>query len=143
MDIGVLLNHTLFIQGLLFLIFLFLVHMIYVKPYSQKIDERNAYILELSKDAERYREEAAKYYKKAEEILAKASAEVNQILEENRKKAKEEALKIIEEAQKEAEEKILKAKEEINKEVEEAKKQIEEKIQVIAEKIVEKIVPKA
>ena len=52
MDIGVLLNHTLVIQALLFLVFLFIVNLIYVKPYSKTVDQRNARILEL-KDRKR------------------------------------------------------------------------------------------
>ena len=61
MDIGVLLNHTLVIQALLFLVFLFIVNLIYVKPYSKTVDQRNARILELNREAEKFREEAARY----------------------------------------------------------------------------------
>jgi len=140
MDIGVLLNHTLIIQGLLFLLFLFLVNLIYIKPYSRTVDQRNARILELNKEAEKLREEAAHYLKEAEKILAEASAKAHEIIEKARKEAKVEADKIIEEAEKEAEEKIAKAKEEIAKEVEKAKAELEQKVEVLAKLIVEKFV---
>ncbi len=140
MDIGVLLNHTLFIQALLFLVFLFIVHMIYVKPYSRTVDQRNARILELSKEAERFREEATHYLKEAEKVLAEASQKVNEIIETARKEAKAEADRIIEEAEKEASQKIEETKAQIAKELEQAKAELERKVETLAKIIVEKFV---
>jgi F-type H+-transporting ATPase subunit b len=66
-------NITLFVQAFLFLIFLFIIRQVLVKPYSAVIEERESITAKNYEDAKKLQEEASKFFELAKEELEKAS----------------------------------------------------------------------
>ena len=143
MDIGVIPNVTLFIQAALFLAFVLVVNLLYVKPYTRVIEEREALVKENLNKANIYREEASGLIEEAREILEKARSEANAILEEAKKEAGKIRAEIIEKAEKEAQEEIEQKVKEIKASLEEEKRKLEAAVKDLAESIVKKILGEA
>lgn len=143
MDIGVIPNITLLIMAVLFLAFVFLINLIYVKPYTQVIEEREAIVRRNLEEAQRLRGEATQYLEEAKEILEKARSEANNILEEARKEANRIKNEILEKAEEEAQAEVSSKVEEIRRSLEEEKKKLEEAVKDIAQAIVKKILGEA
>ncbi len=143
MDVGVIPNITLLIQAALFLAFVFIVNLLYVKPYSRVIEERERIVEENLKRASALREEAKGYVKSAEEILESARSEANAILESAKKEASRIKGEILERAEAEAQEEITRRVEEIRGSLEEEKRKLDRAVREIAESIVRKIVGEA
>jgi F-type H+-transporting ATPase subunit b len=73
-------NITLFVQAFLFLIFLFIIRQVLVKPYSAVIEERENITAKNYEEAKKLQEEASKFFELAKEELEKASLTSKEIL---------------------------------------------------------------
>ncbi|MFN3599689.1 MAG: ATP synthase F0 subunit B [Aquificaceae bacterium] len=136
-------NITLIIQAILFLIFVALVKILLIKPYSQVIENREAITQRNMEEAIKLREEAQKYFQEAHALLEKGRAESNQILETARRNAERLKAEIIAKVEVQTQEEISKAVEEIRKSLEEEKKKLEERIKEVAELISNKLLEEA
>jgi F0F1-type ATP synthase, subunit b len=74
-------NVTVFVQAFLFLIFLFIIKQVLVKPYSAVIEERERITAKNYEEAKKLQEEASKFLELAKEELEKASLTSNEILD--------------------------------------------------------------
>ncbi|RMH03930.1 MAG: F0F1 ATP synthase subunit B, partial [Aquificota bacterium] len=92
-------NATLFIQAVLFLVFVVLVRQLLVKPYTQVIEEREAIIQKNLQEASELRESAKRLLEEASSLLEKGRQESNQILSLAKKEAEKLRLEIISKAE--------------------------------------------
>ncbi len=143
MDVGVIPNATFFIQGVIFLAFVFLINQIYVKPYMGVSQGREKLVNENLEKAQKLREEAKAYLEEAHGILEEARREANSILEEAKKEATKLRNEIIDKAEQEAQQEIAKSVQEIKESLETEKKKMEGAIREIAQTIVRKIIGEA
>ena len=143
MDVGVIPNFTLFIQAALFLFFVLVLNLIYVKPYSRVIEERERIVKRNLEEASSLREEAKNHLKKAEEILESARASANSVLESARKEAAKIKSEILEKAEAEAEAEAARRVQEIRASLEEEKKKLDRAVRELAQSIVRKILGEA
>jgi len=143
MDVGVIPNFTLFIQAALFLFFVLVLNLIYVKPYSRVIEERERIVRRNLEEASSLREEAKNHLKKAEEILESARASANSVLESAKKEAAKIKSEILEKAEAEAEAEAARRVQEIRASLEEEKKKLDRAVRELAQSIVRKILGEA
>ncbi len=143
MDVGVIPNFTLFIQAALFLLFVLILNLIYVKPYSRVIEERERIVKRNLEEASSLREEAKNHLKKAEEILESARASANSVLESAKKEAAKIKSEILEKAEAEAEAEAARRVQEIRASLEEEKKKLDRAVRELAQSIVRKILGEA
>ncbi len=143
MDVGVIPNFTLFIQAALFLLFVLILNLIYVKPYSRVIEERERIVKRNLEEASSLREEAKNHLKKAEEILESARASANSVLESAKKEAAKIKSEILEKAEAEAEAEVARRVQEIRASLEEEKKKLDRAVRELAQSIVRKILGEA
>ncbi|MCS7307179.1 MAG: ATP synthase F0 subunit B [Aquificaceae bacterium] len=136
-------NATLFIQAVLFLVFVALVRSLLIKPYSQVIEERESIAQRNMEEALKLREEAQKYVEEANAILEKGRKDSHNIVEEARRNAEKIRVEILTKVESETQEEILKAVEEIRKSLEEEKRKMEERVREVAELIATKVVEEA
>lgn len=136
-------NATLFIQVVLFLVFVALIRSLLIKPYSQVIEERESITQRNMEEAIKLREEAQKYMDETNAILEKGRKESHDILEEARRNAEKMKVEILSKVESETQEEILKAVEEIRKSLEEEKKKMDEKLKEVAELIAMKVMEEA
>ncbi len=139
MDIGVVPNHTLLIQALLFLIFVAVINFVLVKPYVGAIQRREQMRDENLASARKLREEAEGYLTQAKEILEKARAESAEILESARKEAGKIRAEILGSAEEEAQREIAEKTKEIRRLLEEEKEKLEISVRDLAQALVRKI----
>ncbi|MEZ0323839.1 MAG: ATP synthase F0 subunit B [Hydrogenothermaceae bacterium] len=139
MHVGIALDQTLFIQLILFLIFMFVMKKIYFDPYLQAFSEREEAVKKLYEEAKANNSQVADILKEVDVILSKVKEESKKVLEESHKKTNEEVAEILRKATEEAELEIAKAKEDIERTVEAQKKIIDETITKIAQDIVNKL----
>jgi F-type H+-transporting ATPase subunit b len=132
-------NITVFIQAFLFLIFLFIIRQILVKPYSAVIEERESIIAKNYEEAKKLQEEASKFLELAKEELEKASLTSKEILNSAKRGVEKIKAERLAQVEKEAQEEIERAVEEIRRKLEEEKQKLQERIKDIAEEIVKKI----
>ncbi len=132
-------NITLFVQAFLFLIFLFIIRQILVKPYSAVIEERESITTKNYEEAKKLQEEASRFFELAREELEKASLTSNEILNSAKREVEKIKAERIAQVEKEAQEEIERAVEEIRKKLEEEKQKLQERVKDIAEEIVRKI----
>jgi F0F1-type ATP synthase, subunit b len=86
MSIGVIPNETLFVEIVLFLVFVAVVNYMVLKPYLGIAKERQDQADKTLKEAQALAKEREMLLKEAQEILEKAKKEAQQILEEAIKK---------------------------------------------------------
>jgi len=132
-------NITLFVQAFLFLIFLFIIRQVLVKPYSAVIDERESITAKNYEDARKLQEEASRFFELAKEELEKASLTSNEILSSAKREVEKIKAERIAQVEKEAQEETERAVEEIRRKLEEEKQKLQERLKDIAEEIVRKI----
>ncbi len=139
MDVGVIPNVTLFIQMALFLIFVFLVSVIFVKPYTLAIGERENITRDNYERAKKLRSEVEKINEEIERLLEEARSEVARIMEEAKKEANRIRAEIISKAEEKVNEEVSKSIEEIRRSLEEEKKKMDKAVKDIADEIVKRI----
>lgn len=142
-DIGVMPNVTLFIQLVLFLAFVFVMNVLFVKPYSKVVEEREDTIRRNLKRAESLRAEAKNYTEEAQKILDSARTEINALMEEAKKEANKIKSEILDKAEEEAQREIETKTAEIRKSLEEEKSKLEGAVKEVAQAIVKRILGEA
>ncbi|MCS7170710.1 MAG: ATP synthase F0 subunit B [Aquificaceae bacterium] len=128
-------NLTLFIQAILFLVFVALVRSFLTQPYSRVIEEREYITQQNTEESIKLREEAQKYLEETKDIMEKGRKESSQIIEQAKKEAEKIKAEILTRIEAETQEEILKAVEEIRISLEEEKRKLDEKIEEVAELI--------
>lgn len=136
-------NLTLFIQAILFLLFVALIRSFLVKPYSRVIEEREALTQRNMEEALKLREEAERYLEEARAILEKGRRESGQILEQAKREGERLRSELLARVEAETQEEIEKSVEEIRKSLEEEKRKLEERVKDIAELIKQKVLEEA
>ncbi|RMH05593.1 MAG: F0F1 ATP synthase subunit B [Aquificota bacterium] len=136
-------NATLFIQAVLFLVFVVLVRQLLVKPYTQVIEEREAIIQKNLQEASELRESAKKLLEEASSLLEKGRQESNQILSLAKKEAEKLRLEIISKAEESAQREMERAVQDIRKSLEEEKAKLEAHIREVADLITRKVLEEA
>ncbi len=132
-------NLTLFVQAFLFLVFLFIVRNILVKPYSGVIEERESLTAKNYEEAKRLQEEASRFFELARDELEKANLTSREILKEAKRELEKIKADRLTQVEKETQEEIEKAVEEIRRKFEDEKLKLQERLQDIAQEIVRKI----
>ncbi|MCS6958256.1 MAG: ATP synthase F0 subunit B [Aquificaceae bacterium] len=136
-------NLTLFLQAILFLIFVALVSKLLVKPYSQVIEEREALTKKNMEEALKLKEEAQRYLEEARVILEKGGRESGQILEQAKREGERIRSELLLRVERETQEEIEKSVEEIRKSLEEEKRKLEERVRELAELIKQRVLEEA
>ncbi len=136
-------NFTLFIQMVLFLVFVALIRFLLVRPYSQVIEERERRIQSNLEEATRLKEEAKRYLEEAKAILEKGRVESNQLLDSARREAERFRAELIAKVEQEVQREIGRAVEEIKKSLEEEKRKLEERIGEVVDLISKKVLEEA
>ncbi|MEZ0337364.1 MAG: ATP synthase F0 subunit B [Aquificaceae bacterium] len=136
-------NATLFVQAILFLIFVALVRSLLTAPYSRVIEEREAITQKNLEEALRLKEEANRLFDSARETIEKGRQEANRILEEARRSAEKLKAELLAQVEAQTQEEISRAVEEIRRSLEEEKKKLEEKVKEVAELIAKKVLEEA
>lgn len=137
--VGIALDQTLFIQLILFLVFMAVMKKIYFDPYLQAFSEREETVKKLYEEAKANNDKVAEILKEVDVILSKIKEESKKILEESHKKTNEEVAEIIRKATEEAELELAKAKEDIERVVEIEKKIIDKTVNRVAQDIAKKL----
>ena len=138
-DIGVVPNHTLLIQAILFLAFVFVVNFLLVKPYVGAIRRREQMRDENLASARKLREEAQGYLAEAREVLERARAESARILESARKEAGKIRSEILGSAEEDAQREVAERVQEIKDLLEKEKEKLERSVRELAKELVKKI----
>lgn len=136
-------NATLFIQAILFLVFVALVRQILVKPYTQVIEERENITQRNVQEASRLREEAQRLLEEASAILEKGRQESNNIIQSAKKEAERLRLEMLSKAEEASQAEITKAVQEIRRSLEEEKAKLEAHIKEVADLITRKVLEEA
>ncbi|MEJ5172954.1 MAG: ATP synthase F0 subunit B [Hydrogenothermaceae bacterium] len=139
MHVGIALDQTLFIQLILFLVFMAVMKKIYFDPYLQAFSEREETVKKLYEEAKTNNDQVAEILKEVDVVLSKIKEESKKILEESHKRTNEEVAEIIRKATEEAELELAKAKEDIERVVEIEKKIIDETVNRVAQDIAKKL----
>lgn len=139
MHVGIALDQTLFIQLILFLVFMAVMKKIYFDPYLQAFSEREETVKKLYEEAKANNDKVAEILKEVDVILSKIKEESKKILEESHKKTNEEVAEIIRKATEETELELAKAKEDIERVVEIEKKIIDKTVNRVAQDIAKKL----
>ncbi|WP_457621457.1 ATP synthase F0 subunit B [Persephonella sp.] len=142
MHVGVIPDITLFVQLIIFLIFMFIMKKIYFDPYLESFDERERTVDNLLKQAEENNKKANKILEEVEAILAETKKEAQKILDQYHSETNEMVANILRKASEEAEKEIEEAKKDVERVVEIEKKTMDKVIQSIAEEIAEKLLLK-
>jgi len=140
--VGVIPDVTLFVQLILFLIFMFVMKKIFFDPYLEIYEEREHTVSSLLEEAQKNNEEVQKILEEVDKLLSAAKSEAQKVVEESKKETNELVASIIKSATEEAEKLIEEEKEKIAKTVEEEKAKLDKYIEELAKEIVEKILVK-
>ncbi|MGB9873944.1 MAG: ATP synthase F0 subunit B [Hydrogenobacter sp.] len=136
-------NFTLFVQAGLFLVFVFLVNYLFVRPYTRVIEERDSITERSLQEAKKLKEEAIRLLMEASKILEDGKRESNALLERARKEAEKLKAEILQKVEAETQQEIFRAVEEIRKALEEEKAKLEGKVEEIAKLIRDKLLEDA
>lgn len=140
--VGVIPDITLFIQVIIFFIFMFVMKKIYFEPYLQAFDERERTIENLMKEAEENNKKTAEILSQVDEILNKTKLETQKIMDQYHQETNEMVAALLKKAQTEAEEMIEDAKKEVERVVEIEKKTMDKIVENLAKDIVNKLLLK-
>lgn len=136
-------NFTLFVQAGLFLVFVFLVNYLFVRPYTRVIEERDSITERSLQEAKKLKDQATQLLSEASKILEEGRRESNAIIEQARKEAERLKAEILQRVEAETQQEISKAVEEIRKALEEEKAKLEGKVEEIAKLIRDKLLEEA
>ncbi|WP_456401193.1 ATP synthase F0 subunit B [Persephonella sp.] len=142
MHVGVIPDITLFVQLIIFLIFMFVMKKIYFDPYLEAFDERERTVEDLLKKAEENNKKANEILAEVESILNETKKEAQKILDQYHSETNEMVANILRKASEEAEKEIEEAKKDVERVVELEKKTMDKVIEKIAEEITEKLLLK-
>lgn len=133
------LNLTFFIQMINFLVFIFLINWLLVKPILRVLDERRSRVEGNEEEADRLIAESERIFSEYETTLKEARLEANREKERLRSEGIERETEIIKTAKEESKKMTDKLKEEIAKESETALSKMKSEADVLSKVIAEKI----
>jgi F-type H+-transporting ATPase subunit b len=139
MHVGIALDYTLFIQLIIFLVFMVIMKKIYLNPYLETFQERENTVKALIEEANKNNQQAQVILEEVEKLLNKAKEESKKILEQAHQETNQIVADILRKAQEEAEKEIQEAKKDIDRVVEIEMKALDATINKAAEKIANKI----
>ncbi len=142
MHVGIALDYTLFIQLIIFLVFMVIMKKIYFNPYLDAFQERENTVKALTEEANKNNQQAQIILEEVEKLLNKAKEESKKILEQAHQETNQIVADILRKAQEEAEKEIQEAKKDIDRVVEIEMKALDTTINKVAEKIANKILLK-
>jgi len=142
MHVGIALDYTLFIQIIIFLVFMVIMKIIYLNPYLDAFQERENTVKALIEEANKNNQQAQAILEEVEKLLNKAKEESKKILEQAHHETNQIVADILRKAQEEAEKEIQEAKKDIDRVVEIEMKAFDTTINKVAEKIANKILLK-
>ena len=132
-------NETFLVQLISFLIFLFIINRVMIRPMRGVMREREEYVEKLKRemiDAEKELEDTAQYIRKKEAEVIKAAHQIRDELENT---GSREAADIVAAAREEVNRLILKAEKDVSAKVAEAQQSIQAESEVLSVNIMEKI----
>ncbi|WP_299239365.1 ATP synthase F0 subunit B [Sulfurihydrogenibium sp.] len=142
MHVEIALDYTLFIQLIIFLVFMVIMKKIYLNPYLEALQERENTVKALIEEANKNNRQAQVILEEVEKLLNKAKEESKKILEQAHHETNQIVADILRKAQEEAEKEIQEAKKDIDRVVEIEMKALDTTINKVAEKIANKILLK-
>ena len=142
MHVGIALDYTLFIQLVIFLVFMVIMKKIYLNRYLDAFQERENTVKALIEEANKNNQQAQIILEEVEKFLNKAKEESKKILEQAHHETNQIVADILRKAQEEAEKEIQEAKKDIDRVVEIEMKALDTTINKVAEKIANKILLK-
>lgn len=142
MHVGIALDYTLFIQLVIFLVFMVIMKKIYLNRYLDAFQERENTVKALIEEANKNNQQAQVILEEVEKLLNKAKEESKKILEQAHHETNQIVADILRKAQEEAEKEIQEAKKDIDRVVEIEMKALDTTINKVAEKIANKILLK-
>lgn len=132
-------NETLFVQLISFLIFIYLINRIMLRPLSKTMNERDGYIYKVREDIENAEQEldtVRRQLVRAEESARKEAHETRQEIEES---GAREAHEILDAVKDEIEGIKQETEKEVNSQLEEARRWIETESKTLSVVIMEKV----
>ena len=132
-------NATFFVSLISFLVFTFLMNRIFYAPISKVAGERQKIIDELLHDADKSKEEAAKFVKEREEKLLKSSEESRKIIADKVEKANKRAEVLTTNAKNASVEDIAFKKDELSKNETDVREKLNDITISLADEIVSKV----
>jgi len=132
-------NGTLVVQLLSFLILLFVLNRVMIRPLRSAMEEREFHIQKIQKDSQAADREYDRLMQEIRKEEAVAVREGNWMRQKVENSGKEEAEAILEESRKEIENRMRENEAEIKAKITEARRSVEDEAQVLAVSMVEKI----
>nr|QUE28055.1 AtpG [Sahlingia subintegra] len=132
-------NATLPLMVLQFLVLMTLLNLIFYKPISKVLDEREEYVRSSLSKASHDLSQADELASKYEQDLAIARKNAQQIISESKKDAQEIVSIRLQEAQKEAEALVLSASAQLNEQKQNALQTLESQVDALSDKIKAKL----
>jgi F-type H+-transporting ATPase subunit b len=137
------LDKSLIVQGVNFLILLFILQRLLYKPFLAKMEERTAAIKSSLEEAAAARAEAARQQEQNAEQLRAAFAEAAAIRAAALKEAAEEQRKLVEAARREAQQLVESAKAQTDADIRRAREELRREVAELATAVAEKLVRKS
>ena len=135
-------DKSLIVQGINFLLLLFVLHRILYKPLVGKMQERTAAIQKALEEAQLARTEAARQQEENATRLRSAYQEAASIREQALKEAGEEQRKLVEGAQAEARRLVETARAQTEADIRRAREELRREVATLAVAVAEKLVRK-
>lgn len=132
-------NATLPLMSLQFLALTFILNIVFYKPVSRVLDERNSYIRNSLESASNVLQEAEKLSMQYEEELAKARQEAQNLIKDSQKEAQLIVATEIAQAQNDANHLIEESTQQLNLQKEKALKNLEQHVVTLSEQIYNKL----
>ncbi len=136
-------DKSLIVQGINFLLLLFILHRILYKPLVAKMNERTSAIQKALEEAQLARTEAARQQEENATRLRSAYQEAASIREQALKEAGEEQRKLVEAAQAEARRLVETAKAQTDADIRRAREELRREVAGLAVAVAEKLVRKS
>lgn len=132
-------NETLFIQLISFLIFVFIINRVMIRPLRRAMEERETYADQLQREMKDAESEIVQMTEKIREQEADVIKEARLLSEELEHSGKQKAKAIYQAARSDVEQKMLKAEAEVNGLIEKARQSVSSESEVLAVEIMEKM----
>nr|YP_010336957.1 ATP synthase CFO B' subunit subunit II [Madagascaria erythrocladioides]QUE28991.1 AtpG [Madagascaria erythrocladioides]UNJ16542.1 ATP synthase CFO B' subunit subunit II [Madagascaria erythrocladioides] len=132
-------NATLPLMVIQFLVLMVVLNIIFYKPISKVLDEREEYIRTSLTDASQKLLKADELASRYEQDLAIARKEAQSIISESKKEAQQIVTTKLQEAQKEAENLVVSASAQLNTQKENALKTLENQVDILSDQIKSKL----
>lgn len=132
-------NETLFIQLISFLIFLFIINRVMIRPLRRAMDEREMYTDQLQWEMKEAESEIVQVTRKIKQQEAEVIKDARLLSEELEYSGKQEAEDIYKAARSEVEQKMQKARAEVNASIKKARQSVKSESEALSVDIMEKL----